>query len=142
MWVLPLVFVCLAVASHKMVIQIQLFRFALVGLSSNLVLYLAYLSVTSLGMGHKTAMSILYVTGVCLTFVFNRNWTFGHGGHLPRAFAAYIGLYAFGYLINFLALYLLVDRLGYDHRWVQGTMILTLAVFFFLAQKFLVFRKI
>ena len=124
-----------------MAIHEQFFRFALVGLGSNLLLYLAYLGATGLGMGPKTAMSILYVTGVCLTFIFNRNWTFGHGGHLPTAFAAYIGLYGFGYLINLLALYLLVDRLSYDHRWVQGTMILVLAVFFFLAQKFLVFRK-
>jgi putative flippase GtrA len=124
-----------------MVLRKQLVRFAVVGLASNLLLYLAYLVITALGMGHKTAMSILYVTGVCLTFAFNRNWTFGHGGHIPTAFLAYVALYAFGYLLNLFALFVLVDRLGYDHRWVQGLMIPSLAVFFFFSQKFLVFRS-
>ena len=124
-----------------MVIQKQLFRFAIVGLASNLLLYLTYLLITALGMGHKTAMTILYATGVCLTFLFNRNWTFAHSGHVPTAFVGYIVLYAFGYLVNFFALLFFVDTLGYDHRWVQGVMILALAVFFFLAQKLLVFRK-
>ena len=94
--------------------------FAIVGIMSNLLLYLAYLLITALGMGHKTAMSVLYITGVCLTFAFNRNWTFGHDGHVPRAFIAYVSLYALGYVINWVVLYLLVDRMGYDHRVVQG----------------------
>ncbi|NCF63044.1 MAG: GtrA family protein [Gammaproteobacteria bacterium] len=124
-----------------MVVYKQFFRFVIVGLASNLLLYLAYLLITAMGMGHKTAMSVLYLTGVCLTFAFNRNWTFGHDGRVPAAFAGYLALYAFGYLVNLFALFMLVDRMGLDHRWVQGVMILALAVFFFLVQKFLVFRK-
>ena len=42
----------------------QAFRFAVVGFSSNLVLYLVYLGLTSIGLGYKIAMSILYVVGV------------------------------------------------------------------------------
>jgi putative flippase GtrA len=119
----------------------QLFRFGLVGLASNLLIYLCYLLVTGIGVGHKTAMSVLYVTGVCLTFVLNRNWTFQHDGHVSRAFTGYVTLYAVGYVVNFLVLYLLVDRFGHDHRVVQGAMIFILAVFFFVAQKYVVFRK-
>lgn len=124
-----------------MTIHRQLFRFAVVGLVSNVLLYLAYLLITALGVGHKTVMTVLYITGVCMTFVLNRNWTFTHDGHVTRAFLAYVALYAFGYLVNFAVLYALVDRLGYDHRIVQGTMIVCLAIFFFLSQKFLVFRS-
>ncbi|MFC1688485.1 GtrA family protein [Pseudomonadota bacterium] len=119
----------------------QLFRFAIVGLASNLLLYLAYLLITALGMGHKTAMSILYVTGVCLTFAFNRNWTFKHQGHYTRSFMAYVGVYAFGYVLNLAALYVLVDRLGYPHQWVQGFMILFFAMLLFILQKLVVFRN-
>ena len=124
-----------------MALRGELIRFALVGLVSNLLIYATYLLITALGTGHKTAMTVLYVTGVCMTFVFNRNWTFTHDGHVTKAFLGYVALYAVGYVANFGVLYALVDRLGYDHRWVQGTMIIVLAVFFFTAQKFLVFRS-
>ena len=119
----------------------QFLRYAVVGLASNLLLYLAYLGLTQLGVGYKTAMTILYLTGVCLTFAFNRNWTFKHQGHYTRSFIAYVAVYAFGYVLNLAVLFLLVDRLGYPHQWVQGFMILFLAVLLFSLQKLLVFRN-
>ena len=106
---------------------------------SNLLLYLAYLALTGLGIGHKTAMTALYATGVCLTFLFNRNWTFGHSGRLRKSFAAYLGIYLFGYVVNYCALLIFVDRLGFRHEWVQGVMILFIAVLMFALQKFFVF---
>jgi len=91
-------------------------------------------------MGHKTAMSLLYATGTSLTFVFNRNWTFDHDGHLTKAFAGYVTIYALGYLFNLAVLYLLVDRLGFNHQWVQGGLIFMVATLLFTLQKFLVFK--
>jgi len=122
------------------VIRSQFFRYAVVGLVSNLTLYLGYLLITGLGMGHKTAMSLLYATGTSLTFVFNRNWTFDHDGHLTKAFAGYVTIYALGYLFNLAVLYLLVDRLGFNHQWVQGGLIFMVATLLFTLQKFLVFK--
>lgn len=124
-----------------MLVHKQFFKFAVVGLSSNLLLYLAYLLFTGLGAGPKTTMSVLYLIGVGVTFVFNRTWTFGHAGHMPKAVIGYIALYATGFGVNFYTLYIMVDLLGYDHRAIQGVMIFILAAFFFLAQKFLVFRN-
>jgi putative flippase GtrA len=124
-----------------MLIHRQFFRYAVVGLTSNLLLYLAYLALTHLGMGHKTAMSLLYATGTCLTFVFNRNWTFGHNGRISRAFVSYVAVYLVGYLFNLLALYFLVDKLGFDHQWVQGCLIFVVAVLLFTLQKYVVFKK-
>jgi putative flippase GtrA len=106
---------------------------------SNLLLYLAYLLITGIGIGHKLAMTILYVTGVCLTFVFNKNWTFSHRGQYRKTFIGYILIYLLGYLVNFSALYLFVDRLEFPHQLVQGVMILVIAVLMFLLQKFLLF---
>ena len=117
----------------------QFLRFALVGLGSNLLLYLGYLILTSGGMGHKTAMTILYALGVAQTFVFNRNWSFRHPGGVHGAFARYVICYAFGYLLNLFVLHLAVDRFGLPHQIVQGIMIVTLAVMLFLLQKFWVF---
>jgi putative flippase GtrA len=120
----------------------QFFRYAVVGIVSNLTLYLGYLSLTYFGMGHKTAMSILYAVGTSLTFTFNRNWTFGHNGHLTKAFVSYVTIYAIGYLFNLVALYFLVDKFGFNHQWVQGGLILTVAVLLFTLQKFVVFKEI
>jgi putative flippase GtrA len=119
----------------------QFLRYGVVGLGSNLLLYLAYLILTYLGMGHKTAMSLLYVIGVMQTFIFNRTWSFGHQGGLHGAFARYVASYALGYLLNLSVLWLAVDHLGLPHQIVQGGMIPTLAIILFLLQKYWVFPE-
>ncbi len=77
--------------------RIQGLRYIIVGLASNLVLYVVYLFFTMLGMGHKTAMTLLYVIGTLQTFIFNKRWTFSHVGNIQKSmmryFAAYGGCY-------------------------------------------------
>ena len=119
--------------------HIQLFRYGLVGLTSNAFGFLLYLVLTYAGMGHKTAMSLLYGVGVLQTFYFNRRWTFGHNGPNSTAFARYVVTYAVGYLVNLVVLIMLVDRWGYPHQWVQAAMIFILAAFLFAAQRYWVF---
>ena len=123
-----------------MVIHRQLLRYALVGLGSNVILYLAYLLLTGFGLGYKTAMTLLYGVGVLQTFLFNRQWTFGHQGHIHSAFVRYIIVYLLGYLLNFSALYIFVDVLGLLHQLVQGVMIILVAVILFILQRFWVFN--
>ncbi|HPE72087.1 MAG TPA: GtrA family protein [Candidatus Competibacter sp.] len=118
----------------------QSLRFVIVGLTSNLVLYLLYLTLTTFGFGHKTAMTLLYLVGTLQTFIFNQRWTFEHRGVSQSAFVKYIAAYGLGYLFNLFALLLLVDLLRVPHEIVQGILILVLAVLLFLLQKFWVFR--
>ena len=118
----------------------QFLRFAIVGLVSNALLFLLYLVLTKLGMGHKVAMSSLYLVGVMQTFVFNKRWSFKHKGVVRTALFRYWLVYALGYLLNLLALMILVDRVGLPHQLIQGIMILVLAILLFVAQKFWVFR--
>ncbi|KAB2660367.1 MAG: GtrA family protein [Verrucomicrobia bacterium] len=120
--------------------SIQLFRFAIVGLVSNGVLYAAYLLLTHFLVGPKTAMTLLYATGVLQTFVFNRGWTFGHDGTPRIAFIRYVAAYGLGYLLNLASLHLWVDRLGAPHQWVQAAMIPILALVLFALQRYWVFR--
>lgn len=120
--------------------QVQMLRFALVGLASNAVLYAVYLGITAAGMGPKLGMSLVYGIGVAQTFLFNKRWTFGHAGRHDTAFIRYVIVYAGGYLTNLVVLAWLVDGLGYPHQIVQGVMILTLAACFFVLQKFWVFK--
>lgn len=118
----------------------QLIRYALVGLTSNLLCYLVYLGLTGAGMNPKLAMSALYGVGVAQTFIFNKRWTFEHHDQQQRAFYRYCAAYGLGYVFNLAVLYLLVDRYRFPHQIVQGAMILLLAITLFLAQKFWVFR--
>ncbi len=123
-----------------MEISAQFLRYAVVGLVSNGVLYLAYLALTWAGMGHKTAMTLLWAVGVLQTFIFNRNWSFRHDGAASPAMLRYFAIYGFGYVLNFFVLLVLVDYLHLPHEIVQGVMIFALAVMLFLLQRYWVFR--
>ena len=85
-------------------------------------------------------MSITYAGGVLIAFLLNRYWSFAHRGAKGSALIRYVVVYAIGYVFNFLMLVWMVDDLGYPHEIVQACLILTLAVAFFLAQKFWVFK--
>jgi putative flippase GtrA len=124
-----------------MAISSQLMRYAIVGLASNAVLYALYLLITSLGVGHKTTMTMLYVAGVLQTFFLNRSWTFGHKGGISRSLFRYVATYGIGYLFNLAALYLLVDELGFPHQYIQGVLIIVVAVIIFILQKYWVFNN-
>ena len=119
--------------------QRQLIRYGSVGVVSNLLLYLLYLGLTDLGMGHKLTMSLVYVLGVTVTFVINRNWSFGHDGALHHAFARYILAYAIGYLLNLGLLWFGADRLGLPHEIVQAAAVLIVAASLFLMHRYWVF---
>lgn len=122
--------------------HIQFARFAVVGLVSNIALFLCYLGLTELGVGHKVAMSTLYAVGVAQTFLVNKKWSFRHGGSGMRPFARYLATYGTGYAVNLSVLVVFVDRLGFPHLPVQGFTIVIVAVLLFLAQKHWVFTQV
>ena len=118
----------------------QFLRYGIVGLSSNALLYFVYVGLTEFGMGSKLAMTSLYVLGISQTFIFNKRWTFDHSGSSGKAFRNYALLYVFGYIFNLLVLALCVDLLGWPHQWVMLALLVVMAFFFFVGQKFWVFR--
>lgn len=120
----------------------QLMRYIMVGVASNSFLYLAYLGLTVVGFGHKTAMTFLYITGGLISFVVNRAWSFKHKGRGRSAFARYSVTYIFGYLFNLALLWLFVDRLHQPHQFVQAVAIVLVAVSLFLMNKFWVFAPL
>ncbi len=117
----------------------QFVRYAVIGLTSNAVLYVCYLLLTWAGMGHKTAMTVLYALGILQTYVFNRRWTFRHRGAVPGSMARYVATYAFGYVFNLGVMVLLVDMAGLPHQAVVLALVFVTACLIFLLQKFWVF---
>lgn len=71
----------------------QLLRFGIVGLGSNLVLYLAYVLLLHLALQPLWAAAICYCSGVCLSYIFNRAWSFEsretHRQDLPKFLLAH-----------------------------------------------------
>lgn len=119
----------------------QAFRFGVIGVASNILLYCFYLLLTSFSVGHKVAMTLIFVLGVIQTFSFNKRWTFGHQGFFHVSFMKYVGIYTAAYLFNLIALIVLVDMFELPHEVVQAVMILCIGVILFLLQKFWVFRS-
>lgn len=120
----------------------QAWRYAVVGLASNLALYAAYLLLTYWGLASKVAMTLLYAMGVIQTFAFNKRWSFGASGTTRVQFRRYCLAYGAGYLLNISGLFVLSDFLGWPHQLAQGILILVTAVLLFLLQKLWVFRAL
>ena len=94
---------------------------------------------TTLGLGHKSAMTLLYFFGVLLTFGVNRFWTFNHHGIIHTVFVRYVAVYMLGYLLNFMLLWLGVDYLHCPHQGVQALAIVAVAAIVFIMHKYWVF---
>lgn len=119
----------------------QMLRFGLVGVASNLVIYLLYLFITTAGIGPKTAMTVLFAIGALQTFFFNKRWTFVHSGYTKLTFVKYVFAYCIAYLLNLMAMVLFVDCWHLSHQIVQAVMIVLIALILFCLQKFWIFAS-
>ena len=120
----------------------QLFRYALVGTTINIVGYLVYLLITFLGITPKIAVTFLYIVGASVGFWGNRKLAFMHQGSLLGSGVRYIIVHSFGYFLNLAILILFVDMFGFAHQWVQAFAIFIVAGYLFLAFKFFVFSNL
>jgi putative flippase GtrA len=120
-------------------IRQQFLRYSAIGLLLNAALYGAYLLLTHTLLGSRAAMTLTYGAGVLIGFILNRSLTFRYRGENSGALLRYFGSYAFGYAINLMALWLLVDRAGMAHEVAQGGVTVTLPVVLFVLQKYWVF---
>lgn len=114
-------------------------RYAVVGTACNAIGYAAYLALTWLGIPFKLVMSFLYVLGICISFLGNRNWAFEHRGNVMGTAWRFGLAHAAGYLINLALLTILVDKQGYPHQWVQAAAIFIVGGFLFVVFKLFVF---
>jgi putative flippase GtrA len=118
---------------------LQLVRYGLVGVITNALLFGGYLSLSVVGVGAKTAMSLLYVPGVLLGFLGNRSFTFRHEGRNPASLVRYFATYALGYAFNFATLVIFVDVLHWHSDFVVLALIFVTAGMLFVLQRLWVF---
>ena len=120
---------------------LQVVRYIAVGLVTNALLFSSYLLLSAFGIGAKTALSLLYVPGVIVGFLGNRNFTFRHEGRIPASMIRYIATYAFGYLFAFASLAVFVDVLLLPADSVALAVIVVTAGILFALQRWWVFPR-
>ena len=114
-------------------------KFLFSGLVTNVSVYVAYLLITVAGMGHKTAMSLLFVAGMMLSYNMNKRWTFTSHGARDATLWRFVAAYAAAYLLNFFSMWWAVDRMGIAHYLVQAVNIVVISALLFVAQKYWIF---
>lgn len=119
----------------------ELYRYGVVGIVSNAAGYSFYLLVTHFGITPKIAISILYLVIAVFGYLGNRKFTFSCKKGFRMTGPGYIVVHCFGYLINLLILYIMVDIAGFDHRLVQATAIFLVASLIFVSLKYIIFKK-
>lgn len=117
----------------------HLVRYGLVGLTSNLIMYVVYLWITYCGLDPKAAMTIVYMAGASLVFVGNREWTFSNKSEFGEVAQRFVIVYTLGYVLNLLVMWVAVDCLEKPHYLVQGVSLIIMSALLFLAQKYWVF---
>lgn len=116
-----------------------LFRFGLVGLTTNSIGYLIYLMLTAFGVSPKIAMTGLYGLGVLLGFLGNRTFSFNYQGPAIKAALRYCMAHVVGFGTNFALLLIFVDIYGFPHQLVQLIAIFIVALELFIILRLFVF---
>lgn len=117
----------------------QTVKFLLSGLITNVSVYAAYLLLTFAGMGPKTAMSLLFVAGMMLSYNMNKRWTFASRNTRDATLWRFVAAYATAYILNFFSMWVAVDRMGIPHYLVQAVNIVVISALLFMAQKYWIF---
>lgn len=131
----------LAKCARVQKIDEQVIRYIIAGAAINGISYILYLVLTSLGVGHKMAMSSLYIIGMMVNFLVNRRWTFRGTGAVSAGLARFLVAITVGYMLNLIGLFLFVDVAGWPHELVQAGAIVVIAVYFFIINKHYVHAK-
>lgn len=120
---------------------VELFRYGVLGMATNLLGYGIYLLITYCGVEPKITVSILYPAGAIIGFYGSKRWIFAHKGSVLQTSLRYCAAHVVGYLMNIAVLYIFVDELGYPHQLIQVIAVFLVAAFLFATFKFFVFPK-
>lgn len=120
----------------------QMARYAFAGLLVNAASYGFYLLLTWTGIGHKAALTIVFVGAVTTSYLANKRFTFSHPGDVKRTYAKFWVMYGACYVVNLGSMYVGSDVLGYKHQFVQLAFVVVAAPALFLIQRVWVFGRV
>lgn len=118
---------------------VQLIRYVIVGVLSNLVGYLIYIGVTWFGVEPKITVSLLYPIAVLVAYFGHVRFTFADSENPSGGVFRYIFAHVVGFIMNLSLLYTLHDLMGFPHQFVQLLAIFLVAGVLFLLFKYYVF---
>ncbi|CEK10254.1 GtrA family protein [Legionella hackeliae] len=124
----------------KFFILLQFIRSSFFSVVNNLLGYVVFLFLTSLGIAPKNAVTIWYIPAIICSFWSNYRWVFSAKLNLPETIIRFIIVYVSAYLVNLLLLWGFVDKLDYPYQFVQLFAIAPVAVFLFCGCKYFVFE--
>lgn len=117
----------------------EIARYVVAGIATNTIGYLIYLMLTLfVGVGPKTAMTVLYAIGTIINFYVHRRWTFRVVGAIRYSMIRNSLAILLGYLLNLILLFILVDLASFPHELVQASAIVAISIYFFLINKYFV----
>ena len=120
--------------------KIQLFKFALVGLGSNILNFFIYSIIYKLSLGINLASVVGYTCGLLNSFYFADNWVFtrSRGKKTNYAFFLFVVIYSLGGLEMTLIINI-VDKLIYNNNlaWIWGAFVAAMNNYF--CSKYLLF---
>ena len=119
----------------------QLISYGVVGVVSNLIIYLFYLLITHGGVEPKTAMTFLYIIAASTSFFAYKKFTFFYERDVLKSGARYVIAHMFGFLLNWIILNTFVERLNYPHQIVQAVAVFVVAAFLFVVFNLFVFKR-
>ena len=119
----------------------QFATYSIIGILTNAIGYLFYLTLTYFWEQPKLAMTILYCLGATLGFFSNRRFSFKSSGHIGAQGVRYLISQFLGYLLNLLILIMFVDWIGFPHEYVQIFAVIIVAVCLFVLLRFFVFAE-
>ena len=120
----------------------QFILYAKYGLILNLFGYLLYIALSESGLSPFISVSITYPLGILLSYYFHSRYTFRHKSTRNdyKSISKYIFIYVTGYFLNIIVLLFLHNTLHIPHEIAQLIAIIIAPFYFFIGNKYWVFR--
>lgn len=115
-------------------------RYIFSGLLVNGLSFIFYLIFIQLGFMPKEALTILYWLTVLVNFFINKKFVFNNKNNIYSTFIKYFSVYIMGYFISLLFMTIAMDFFMYDHISSMIAASVIMPIYFYLMQKYLVFR--
>lgn len=118
-------------------------RYLVVGVGSNIVNFMCYMALYSMGISLYIASSFGYIAGLFVSYIYGRIWVFGKRFRASKyRLFLFACVYLVGGIIMSIVIGFLNNQFEIDYRicWIIGASFAVLNNFF--GQKFIVFRKL